>query len=91
MIHGPGGELLVVRRPDLPDALVPFVRAIVPTVDLAGGRVVLTPPDGLLDLASGGGRRSTGMTRRGRPPRWASSFVLVVSTQVDNSAAVNLR
>ena len=34
----------------LPDALVPFVRAIVPTVDLEGGRVVLTPPDGLLDL-----------------------------------------
>ena len=53
--HGPGGELLVVARPDLPDALVPFVRAIVPTVDLEGGRVVLTPPDGLLDLAVGGG------------------------------------
>ena len=53
--HGPGGELLVVARPDLPDALVPFVRAIVPTVDLEGGRVVLTPPDGLLDLALGGG------------------------------------
>jgi 16S rRNA processing protein RimM len=28
---------------------VPFVQAIVPTVDLAAGRVVLTPPDGLLD------------------------------------------
>ncbi|MCO1654363.1 ribosome maturation factor RimM [Pseudonocardia humida] len=49
VVHGPGGELLVLRRPDLPDALVPFVRAIVPTVDLAGGRVVLTPPEGLLD------------------------------------------
>jgi 16S rRNA processing protein RimM len=48
--HGPGGELLVVARPDAPDALVPFVRAIVPTVDLDGGRVVLTPPEGLLDL-----------------------------------------
>ena len=32
------------------DALVPFVRAIVPTVDLEGGRVVLNPPEGLLDL-----------------------------------------
>ena len=53
--HGPGGQLLVVARPDLPDALVPFVRAIVPTVDLEGGRLVLTPPDGLLDLAVGGG------------------------------------
>jgi 16S rRNA processing protein RimM len=49
VVHGPSGELLVLRRPDLPDALVPFVRAIVPTVDLAGGRVVLTPPEGLLD------------------------------------------
>ena len=49
VVHGPGGELLVLARPDGPDALVPFVRAIVPTVDLAGGRVVLTPPDGLLD------------------------------------------
>jgi 16S rRNA processing protein RimM len=48
--HGPGGELLVLARPDRPDALVPFVRAIVPTVDLDGGRVVLTPPEGLLDL-----------------------------------------
>ena len=49
VVHGPGGELLTLARPGLPDALVPFVRAIVPTVDLAGGRVVLTPPDGLLD------------------------------------------
>lgn len=48
--HGPGGELLVVARADAPDALVPFVRAIVPTVDLDGGRVVLDPPEGLLDL-----------------------------------------
>ena len=48
--HGPGGELLVVARPDAPDALVPFVRAIVPTVDLDGRRVVLTPPEGLLEL-----------------------------------------
>lgn len=49
VVHGPGGELLVLARPPLPDALVPFVRAIVPTVDLDGGRVVLTPPEGLLD------------------------------------------
>jgi 16S rRNA processing protein RimM len=49
VIHGPGGELLVVRREGADDALVPFVHAIVPTVDVAGGRVVLTPPEGLLD------------------------------------------
>jgi 16S rRNA processing protein RimM len=49
VVHGPGGDLLVLARPPLPDALVPFVTAIVPTVDVAGGRVVLTPPEGLLD------------------------------------------
>jgi 16S rRNA processing protein RimM len=49
VIYGPGGELLVLARPELPDALVPFVRAIVPTVDLEAARVVLTPPEGLLD------------------------------------------
>ena len=31
-------------------ALIPFVKAIVPEVDLAGGRVVVDPPEGLLDL-----------------------------------------
>lgn len=49
VVHGPGGELLVLARPDRPDALVPFVTAIVPTVDLDVGRVVLDPPEGLLD------------------------------------------
>jgi 16S rRNA processing protein RimM len=29
---------------------VPFVSAIVPTVDLAGGRLVVDPPEGLLEL-----------------------------------------
>jgi 16S rRNA processing protein RimM len=47
---------LVGLRAESPDGesigegLVPFVRAIVPTVDVAGGRVVLTPPDGLFDV-----------------------------------------
>jgi len=48
--HGPAADLLVLRRTDGGRALVPFVRAIVPTVDLDAGRVVLTPPEGLLDL-----------------------------------------
>jgi 16S rRNA processing protein RimM len=49
VVHGPGGDLLVLSRPERPDALVPFVLAIVPSVDLPGGRLVLTPPEGLLD------------------------------------------
>ena len=45
-----GTELLVVRRAEGPELLVPFVSAIVPTVDLTAGRVVVDPPEGLLDL-----------------------------------------
>jgi 16S rRNA processing protein RimM len=45
-----GTELLVVRRPEGGELLVPFVSAIVPTVDLAGGRLVVDPPEGLLEL-----------------------------------------
>jgi 16S rRNA processing protein RimM len=48
--HNPGHETLVVRLTDGRSALVPFVNAIVPEVDIAGGRLVLTPPEGLLDL-----------------------------------------
>jgi 16S rRNA processing protein RimM len=48
--HAPASDLLVLRLTDGRPALVPFVRSIVPTVDVAGGRVVLTPPDGLFDL-----------------------------------------
>ncbi|MEV0680459.1 ribosome maturation factor RimM [Actinosynnema sp. NPDC050436] len=49
VVHGPGGELLVVDRAGGGELLVPFVRQIVPTVDVRGGRVVLDPPEGLLD------------------------------------------
>ena len=48
--HAPASDLLVLRRPNSGEVLVPFVKAIVPEVDLSGGRVVLTLPDGLLDL-----------------------------------------
>ena len=49
IVHGAGGDLLVVDREGGGQALVPFVRQIVPDVDVAGGRVVLDPPPGLLD------------------------------------------
>jgi 16S rRNA processing protein RimM len=45
-----GAELLVVRRTAGGELLVPFVRAMVPTVDVDGGVVVIDPPEGLLDL-----------------------------------------
>ncbi len=48
VVHSPAGELLELDV-DGREVLVPFVRAIVPTVDVEGGRVVLDPPEGLLD------------------------------------------
>jgi 16S rRNA processing protein RimM len=45
-----GADLLVVRRPERGELLVPFVAAIVPTVDVDGGFVVVDPPEGLLEL-----------------------------------------
>ncbi|MFI7697492.1 ribosome maturation factor RimM [Nonomuraea sp. NPDC049480] len=43
-----GQDLLVVRREGQDEALIPFVKALVPEVDLAGGRLVVDPPEGLL-------------------------------------------
>jgi 16S rRNA processing protein RimM len=50
VVHPPGPDLLVVRRPDGGETLVPFVRDIVTTVDLAVHRVVVSPPEGLFEL-----------------------------------------
>jgi 16S rRNA processing protein RimM len=49
-IHGPAGELLAIAREGGAETLVPFIREFVPTVDVPGGRIVIDPPDGLLDL-----------------------------------------
>jgi 16S rRNA processing protein RimM len=43
-----GQDLLVVRRKGADEALIPFVKALVPEVDLEGGRLVVDPPEGLL-------------------------------------------
>ncbi|NUW37946.1 ribosome maturation factor RimM [Nonomuraea sp. SMC257] len=43
-----GQDLLVIRRAGQDDALVPFVRELVPEVDVRGGRLVIDPPEGLL-------------------------------------------
>ena len=47
---GPAQDLLVVRLDAGTDAYLPFVEAIVPEVDVEGGRVVVDPPEGLLEL-----------------------------------------
>jgi 16S rRNA processing protein RimM len=51
--HGSAQDLLVVQRDQAPDVLVPFVQAIVRSVDLDQGRVDVDLPSGLLDLAQG--------------------------------------
>jgi 16S rRNA processing protein RimM len=54
VVHLPASVLLAVRREGAArEVLVPFVREIVPEVDVAGGRVVVDPPPGLLELAEG--------------------------------------
>jgi 16S rRNA processing protein RimM len=49
---GTAQDRLVVRLPDGREAQVPFVTAIVPEVDVDGGRLVLDAPAGLLDLGA---------------------------------------
>ena len=49
VLHLPAQDVLAVRADaDAPEVLIPFVAEIVPEVDLAGGRIVIRPPDGLL-------------------------------------------
>lgn len=46
----PASEMLVVRRPDGREAMVPFVRELVRRVDVAAGVLEIAPPEGLLEL-----------------------------------------
>jgi 16S rRNA processing protein RimM len=51
-VEHPGAQdRLIVRRPDGVLRMVPFVTAIVPTVDVRGGRVVIDAPAGLIEDA----------------------------------------
>jgi 16S rRNA processing protein RimM len=47
------GPVLEVRREEERPVLLPFTRAVVPVVDLAGGRLVVSPPEEV-DATSGG-------------------------------------
>jgi 16S rRNA processing protein RimM len=51
-----GQDLLVIRRAPAQgdsESLVPFVKAMVPEVDIGAGVIVIDPPPGLLDPALG--------------------------------------
>ena len=47
--HLPGQDLLVVRREDGAEVMIPFVTEFVPEIDLEEQRAVIDPPPGLLD------------------------------------------
>jgi 16S rRNA processing protein RimM len=50
VLHLPHGDVLVVRRGGTgAEVLVPFVKAMVPVVDVAARRLQVDPPEGLLD------------------------------------------
>jgi 16S rRNA processing protein RimM len=48
LVHGGAQDLLTVRTPDGRDGLVPFVKELVPVVDLTEGRVVIADRPGLV-------------------------------------------
>lgn len=48
LVHGGAQDLLTIRTPDGRDTLVPFVKALVPEVDLAARRVVVADRPGLV-------------------------------------------
>jgi 16S rRNA processing protein RimM len=52
VLHSAAGSLLAIALAAEGDreVLVPFLKAFVPTVDLAGGIVLIDPPDGLFDV-----------------------------------------
>jgi 16S rRNA processing protein RimM len=54
-----GGPSLEIERAAGDSVMVPFTSAVVPVIDIAGGRIVVAPPDGLLDAAP----RRTGRSR----------------------------
>ena len=46
--HMPSQDMLIVKSGDT-EVLVPFVKAIVPEVDIKAGKVIVTPPLGLFE------------------------------------------
>jgi len=48
IVHGGAQDLLTIRTPDGRDALVPFVKTLVPVVDLDASRVVIADRPGLV-------------------------------------------
>jgi 16S rRNA processing protein RimM len=50
--------LAVRATPEAPEILVPFVSEIVPVVDIDASRIVIRPPEGLLEAQEESGESS---------------------------------
>ena len=61
--------LLVVEGEEAEEVLIPFARAICPVVDISARRILITPPDGLLDLNRERSLRERTIERSGETPR----------------------
>lgn len=48
------GDILEIAPPRGPSLMLPFTRAVVPEVDVAGGRLTVVPPAGLLEPGDDG-------------------------------------
>ncbi len=49
MLHS-GQDVLVIKSPDGRDIMIPFVKPLVPEVDVTAGYLAINPPEGLLNL-----------------------------------------
>lgn len=58
----PAQDALILKETNGVRTLVPFLKRFVPTVDIAGGFVILTPPGGLLSIDEANLDVSTGET-----------------------------
>ena len=75
------GDVIEIGRDGRPPLDLPFTRQVVPVVDVAGGRLVVAPPEGLLetpeDETEAQARRRPKRARRpeepGATPRRATS------------------
>lgn len=71
--HGPGQDLLVIDQTSLHTAAadrlarIPFVRALVPQVDLGAGTVTVDPPGGLLAAVPAAGDQQAPSPSAGPP------------------------
>jgi 16S rRNA processing protein RimM len=45
-----GQDVLVIKSPDGRDIMIPFVKPLVPEVDVTAGYLAIDPPEGLLNL-----------------------------------------